>query len=174
MNQPFRMIVRRDDIISECYTALREPLCRYVASRVGNAADAEDMAQEVFVRLLEYNALLTPETLPRFIWRIARNLITDYFRRHACRKSAAEYFAQFAPVSARNTEEEIAAAEVLHIEHEVVARMPRRKARVYGLYVRECRSSDEIAADLGISRRTVENHIFSARCELRKALADAI
>lgn len=174
MNPDTCLHFRQDDLIAESYVAMAGPLCRFIASRIGNAAEAEDLTQEIFARLLEYNALLSAETLPRFLYRMARNLITDHFRRHACRKSAAEYFARFTPAAVHNTEEQIAANDLLRIERQVVGAMPRRKASVYALYIYDDFSAADIAAELQISRRTVENHIFSARCELRKALAGAI
>lgn len=174
MNPNLRLPLRQDKLIAESYAAMAGPLRRFIASRIGNATEAEDLTQEIFVRLLEYNALLSAETLPRFLFRIARNLITDYFRRHACRKRAAEYFACFTPVAVRNTEEQIAANDLLCIEQQVVAAMPHRKASVYTLYIYDDFSATDIAAALQISRRTVENHIFSARCDLRKAMANVI
>lgn len=173
MNRSYRLIVRQDELIAESYEALRTPLRRFIASRIGGDAEAEDMVQDVFAKILEYDRVLTPDTLAGFVYTTARNMITDWFRRHACRRSAAEYFARFAPRSTHETEEQVAVGDLRRLEEEVVAAMPRRKAHVYCLYVREGRSSEQIAQSLGLSRRTVENHIFSARTDLREALAYA-
>lgn len=166
--------IRRDSLIAECYATLCEPLRRYAESYICNRTEAEDLVQDVFIRLLDYNTLLNEQSLHGLVYRIARNLITDHFRRNACRKSAAEYFSRFGTSVTRNTEETVSANELLRIEQSVFAAMPPRKAQVYMLYVHENRSAGEISARLNLSRRTVENHIFSARCDLRKALACAV
>lgn len=165
---------RQDALISATYGKMRGAVCGYILKRIGNAADSEDLAQDVFVRLLECNTLLTEQTLPNFIYTIARNHVIDYLRRHARSRMAAEYFSRRGMSSTRNTEERVAANELERLERESISRMSPRKAEIYVLYVHENRSVDDISTELQLSRRTVENHIFAARRELRTALRCAL
>lgn len=165
---------RQDELILKAYLSRRDAIRGYILKRIGNYADSEDLTQDVFARLLEYNTLLTEQTLPSFIYTIARNQVIDYLRRHACSRRAAEYFFVHSHRSIRNTEEQIAVNELERLEEQSVAAMSPRKAKVYLLYVHENRSVDEISESLQLSRRTVENHIFSARVDLREALRCAL
>ncbi len=58
---------------------------RYIVYRVNHRTDAEDLASEVFVRALESRGSVRVSMLG-FLYRIAENLITDYYRRSASRR----------------------------------------------------------------------------------------
>ena len=65
------------------YMRWRVCLNAYFAKRVG-VADAEDLTQELFVRFLGAQAKGTEIVLPRrWLWRVARNLVTDVYRDRA-------------------------------------------------------------------------------------------
>ena len=50
--------------------------------KIGKDEDAKDLAQDVFLRLMDYKQMLRPETIKYFIFSICRNLVIDYLRRH--------------------------------------------------------------------------------------------
>lgn len=162
------------DLLAKVYMERRGQIMGYIRKRIGLAAESEDLTQEVFLRLIERPALLVEETLARYIYATARNLVIDYLRRHASSRRAQEYFAQHAPHATRCTEEQIAANELEALEAESIRQMSPRKAEIYLLYIHENQPIDQIASTLGLSRRTVENHIFSARIEVRDALRHAL
>ena len=68
--------------LAELYDRYAEPIYRYLYRFVGDAAQAEDLTGEVFLRLLQ--ALGTPraprEQLPGWLYGVAHNLATDWFR----------------------------------------------------------------------------------------------
>jgi RNA polymerase sigma factor (sigma-70 family) len=56
----------------------------FLARMTGNAAAAEDLVQDVFVRVLKYRATWRDEgRFESWLYRIARNARTDYFKTHA-------------------------------------------------------------------------------------------
>ena len=162
------------DLLTKVYVERRGQIMGYIRKRIGLTAESEDLTQEVFLRLIEHPTLLVEETLTRYIYATARNLVIDYLRRHASSRRAQEYFAQHAPHATRCTEEQIAANELETLEAESIRQMSPRKAEVYLLYIHENQPIDQIASTLGLSRRTVENYIFSARIELRETLRHAL
>ena len=69
-------------LISCYYTTHRDELLAFVSSRLGGSCEAEDIVQNVFLRLLTTNNMITEKTLPALVYTTARNMIIDYYRRH--------------------------------------------------------------------------------------------
>lgn len=71
-----------DRRISDVITQQRSRLRNFIRRRVPNEADVEDVLQDVFFKLVEANRLLMPiEHVTGWLYRVARNRITDLFRR---------------------------------------------------------------------------------------------
>src|SRR6187397_2289435 len=68
--------------ISEIVAEERARLWNFIRRRVPDPGDAEDIVQEVFQELVEANRLLMPiEHVTGWLFRVARNRITDLFRK---------------------------------------------------------------------------------------------
>ena len=167
-----RNIGRQDARIAEAYRKWHDALLGYICKRIGwdRAEDAGDLVQDTFLQLLLCDVLPEGEHLVRFIYKVARNQVIDYLRHHACIDAARMYFRDHAQGSTCCTEEQVAVNELERLEKESLDRMPRRKAQVYVLYVHRGKSVSEISSLLDLSCRTVENHIFRARCDIRDYL----
>jgi RNA polymerase sigma factor (sigma-70 family) len=77
-----RMALEQDEHISEVVRRERSRLGEFIRRRVPDARDAEDILQDVFSRLVEANRLLMPiEHVTGWLFRVARNRITDLFRK---------------------------------------------------------------------------------------------
>src|SRR5262245_32495268 len=76
------MALERNQRITDVVAQEQSRLRRFIRRRVPNAADAEDILQDVFAELVEANSLLMPiEHLTGWLFRVARNRITDLFRK---------------------------------------------------------------------------------------------
>jgi RNA polymerase sigma factor (sigma-70 family) len=77
-----RMSLEQDRRISEVVKRERSRLGNFIRRRVADPRDAEDILQEVFYELVEANRLLMPiEHVTGWLFRVARNRITDLFRK---------------------------------------------------------------------------------------------
>jgi len=75
-------MIEQDRQISEIVAEERSRLRNFIRRRVPDPADAEDIVQEVFYELVEANRLLMPiEHVTGWLFRVARNRITDLFRK---------------------------------------------------------------------------------------------
>src|SRR5436305_8854068 len=75
-------MTEQDRQISEIIAKQRSRLRNFIRRRVPNPADVEDILQEVFYELVEANRLLMPiDHVAGWLFRVARNRITDLFRR---------------------------------------------------------------------------------------------
>jgi RNA polymerase sigma factor (sigma-70 family) len=79
---PISSMNEQDDQISEIVAEERSRLRTFIRRRVADPADAEDILQEVFYKLVEANRLLMPiDHVTGWLFRVARNRITDLFRK---------------------------------------------------------------------------------------------
>src|SRR5271157_6625623 len=77
-----RMSLEQDRRISEVVKREQSRLRNFIRRRVPDPRDAEDILQEVFYKLVEANRLLMPiDHVTGWLFRVARNRITDLFRR---------------------------------------------------------------------------------------------
>src|SRR5438876_10044299 len=75
-------MTEQDRRISEIVAEQRSRLRNFIRRRVPDPSDAEDIVQEVFYKLVEANRLLMPiEHVTGWLFRVARNRITDLFRK---------------------------------------------------------------------------------------------
>jgi RNA polymerase sigma factor (sigma-70 family) len=75
-------MTEQDRQIAEVIAGQRSRLRNFIRRRVPDPSDAEDIVQEVFYELVEANRLLMPiEHLTGWLFRVARNRITDLFRK---------------------------------------------------------------------------------------------
>src|SRR6266403_1673536 len=84
MGEPWSItaMTEQDHQISEIVAEERSRLRNFIRRRVPDPADAEDIVQEVFYELVEANRLLMPiEHVTGWLFRVARNRITDLFRK---------------------------------------------------------------------------------------------
>jgi RNA polymerase sigma factor (sigma-70 family) len=84
MDKPLSVVAmtEQDRQISEVIAEQRSRLRNFIRRRVPDPSDAEDIVQEVFYELVEANRLLMPiEHVTGWLFRVARNRITDLFRK---------------------------------------------------------------------------------------------
>jgi RNA polymerase sigma-70 factor (ECF subfamily) len=155
---------RLDEAAFAAFHARSAPALRaYVYRVVGHAADADDIVQEAFLRMLRADLETGDEDQwRRYLYRIASNLIVDGWRRR-------KFEQQDSPAMREP------ASRTPHYEDDVtVARIfselkPRERALLWLAYV-ERESHEEIASSLGIGRRSVRVMLFRARRRLRDLL----
>src|SRR4051812_3066791 len=83
-----RMALEQDQRISEVVAREGTRLGRFIRRRVPDRRDAEDILQDVFSELVEANRLLMPiEHVTGWLFRVARNRITDLFRKRKAETS---------------------------------------------------------------------------------------
>ena len=77
-----RMSLEQDRRITEAVKQEQSRLRNFIRRRVPDPRDAEDILQDVFYALIEANRLLVPiEHVTGWLFRVARNRITDLFRK---------------------------------------------------------------------------------------------
>lgn len=163
-----------DNIITRSYEEYHQVILNYITYRITHRYEAEDLTQDVFVRLLDYKQMLRPDTVKYFLFTIARNIVTDYIRRYYKKQEIDSYLYDFTATSTNETEENIIVSNLMEMEQMRLEAMPEQRRLVYALNRFEDKSSPEIATELNLSCRTVENHLFLGRRDMRNFFRSCI
>jgi RNA polymerase sigma-70 factor, ECF subfamily len=145
------------------YEKTARPLWLYVFRVTRNAADADDILQEAFCRLLGVEReLTTEEQVRRYVFRIASNLLVDRWRLQQ-REMVSELDEARLTNASQPLNESDDALRML------ACLLPRERALLWLAHV-EGYSHDEIAEALGLARGSVRVLLFRARKRLRDLL----
>src|SRR4051812_37909272 len=178
-----RMALERDQQVSEVVRRERSRLLGFIRKRVRNAGDAEDILQDVFYELVEANRLLMPiEHVTAWLFRVARNRITDLFR-----KKRPESFSS-TPVTHDDNEDDLlqfedllpspdAGPEALYDRSVLLdelalalSELPEEQRHVFVAHELEGRSFKDMAAATGVSVNTLVSRKRYAVLHLRERL----
>ena len=167
--------------ISAIFAEQRSRLRNFIRRRVPDPRDAEDILQDAFYKLVEANRLLMPiDHVTSWLFRVARNRITDLFR-----KKQPERFSDAAVAdeqdellrledllpSADAGPEAIYASNVLLDELALaVDELPEEQREVFVAHELEGRSFKEMAAETGVSVNTLLSRKRYAVLHLRERL----
>lgn len=159
-------------IVASYYEAHRGEVLGFVSSRLGGSAMAEDITQDVFLRLLTSKSMITELTMPGLVYATARNLISDCLRRRA----AAELYVcrqrhSTAADNALDTARVYGYGEVMALLEGGIARLDIRRRNIYRLNVLDGMGVKEISLMLGVKYKTIENRVGEARKEVRRYVA---
>ena len=136
-----------------------------------NNADAEELLQDVFLKLWEVRASLDiSKNIKSLLFKICINLVYDFIRRKNIEKAYLDYSGNNQSYS-DNTWNEIIYNDMLSNLNHLVAGMPEQRQRIFRLSKEEGLSNDEIAKQLNLSRRTIENQLYRAVSFLKDKLA---
>ena len=161
-------------LITDSYQNYHCSVYLYILYKIGKDEDAKDLAQDVFLRLMDYKQMLRPETIKYFIFSICRNLVIDYLRRHYKMQEITSYFLDQLPTFINEVESQIIANDLSVCEQKRVLRLPAQRRKIYVMSRFKHISSADISACLGLSVRTVENHLFISRKEIREYIQQCI
>ena len=185
MDEPLSIttMTEQDRQISEIIAEERSRLRNFIRRRVPDPRDAEDILQEVFYKLVEANRLLMPvEHVTGWLFRVARNRITDLFRKKkpvsfsdtavADEDDTLLQFEDLLPSPDAGPEALYARQVLLHELELAVDELPEEQRAVFVGHELEGRSFKEMAADTGVSVNTLLSRKRYAVLHLRERLQD--
>lgn len=161
-------------LIAGYYTAHIDELRCFIRERIGARGCSEDIAQDVFVRLLSGDKMITEVTLPCLVYTTARNLIIDHWRRcrtmeryeHEIKVAMAYKYGQADVVSVYS------AKEITEQIERCLARMPEDSACAYRLHLYEGMKVSEISERMNIRYKIAEHRLGQARRLVRLVVSD--
>ena len=176
-----RMALEPDQRISEVVEREQSRLRNFIRRRVPDPLDAEDILQDVFYRLVEANRLLMPiEHVTGWLFRVARNRITDLFRKKEPEnfseiealddEGGLLQFEDLLPSPDAGPEALYARSVLLDELRQAVAELPKDQREVFLAHEFEGRSFKELSAETGVSVNTLLSRKRYAVLHLRERL----
>ena len=161
-------IITSTQLIADSYVKYHQLVYLYIYYKIGNKEDAEDLSQDVFLRLMDYDQMLREDAVKSFIFTISRNLVIDFLRRSYKEKTMLSFMYEHMERHTEEMESHIVANDLLSREKYKLSLLPPQRRAVYMMNRFEGKSSPEIARELNISVSTAENHLFTSRKEVRE------
>ncbi|MFW5725563.1 MAG: RNA polymerase sigma-70 factor [Bacteroidota bacterium] len=166
--------LRRGDkqVFEQIFNTWYEPLSRYCTIRLGNQEDAEEIVQDIFVKLwVKRNELTITTSLKPYLYRMALNKIINHQEHLKIRLQHKE------AVRGENRVQQpdsslLNQKELMAMLAKAVAMMPKKRRMVYEYSRNDGMTYAQIAEKMEISVKTVEAHLSAALEHLRKNLRD--
>lgn len=156
---------KADQALTQAWaTQFGAPLVRFFERQRKTGLDAEDLAQEVLLRLAREPGLQEIDHPERFIFKIAWNVLHDARRKHKVRAGEAHetFDNRHHGVMGLTPEHVIIDKQALQKVVDALFELPERTRTVYVLYHFENYRQADIAKKLGIGLSTVEHHMTKA------------
>lgn len=144
----------------EIFHLYEKKLYAFVFTITKSHYSTEELLQEIFIKLWqERERIDTSLSFNAFVYTIARNLTYNHLRKIANQENLKQELWQ--NISYLNAvENQIIYSEYEDILEDILKQLPQRKRSIYILSKQEGKTNEEIADLLGISQKTVKNHLW--------------
>ena len=156
-------------LISTFYAQHRDEIVSFIAVRIADADEAADRVQDIFLRLLSRHQLITLATLPSLVYTMARHEVADYYRHRRVYEEYEHYIQR--GDHTENMESVVSARLLIERMERSLARLPEACARIYRLHIYDGMKVSDIAQELALPYKQVENRLGQARKHVRRCFS---
>jgi RNA polymerase sigma factor (sigma-70 family) len=140
----------------------------FLIGKLSSLADAQEVAQEAYMRLLTLEHPELVGSLRAYLFRIASNLATDRLRMRTTRKSVPmEEASEESLTGGHAPEQHVQALQQWRRIREALKELPKKTSRAFVLHAVEGRDFGVIAQLMNISERMVRYHVTQALAHCR-------
>ena len=160
--------------IADLSNRFRPALMAFFMRRIRDFAEAEDLTQEVLLRVAKKTETIDTGRPQAYIFQIAANLLRDRARRSQVRENylAGARIIDENRVEERDPQRVLEGRQSLATVTKALLDLPERTRTIFILYRLENLKQREIADRLSISVRTVEQHVVRASVLLRQSFGE--
>ncbi len=153
----------------DVFTAYYNKIRYFINGLIKSEADSEELTQDIFVKLWINRQSIDPQkSFNAYIYTVARNAAFNFLKHKLVETSYLENHTELNEVA--DSEQLIFAKEISLLAELTVGKMPIQRKTIYQLSRDQDLSNDEIALQLGITKKTVENQLSLALQELRRII----
>jgi RNA polymerase sigma-70 factor (ECF subfamily) len=160
---------QRNDLL-DAYLSKRDDLVRFFTARLRSAAAAEDLVQDLYLRVANLEMTERVENPSAYLYRLATNLMLDRLRseRRSGARDAAWLQSHRVEVGGEGIADEPSPEQAAYARQRLsataraIAELPPKTRRAFELHKLGGLTQEETAHALGVSRKTVEKQISTA------------
>lgn len=162
--------VTQQQMIADFYKEYQVKLVNFALARLGNWQEAEDLVQDVFVKLMTYDGIINKTTIRSFVFTITNHEVMNILRRRACRHKVEENVVYEQELQHCAVERVVEYHDTLRMVNYCVDQLTPSCAKVYRMTLFDGKCPGEIAKELNVSKRTVESQLLTSRKKVRMML----
>ncbi len=145
-------------------------LCSFVERYVQSKELAEDIVQEVFIKIWENRSNLSEvQSFKAYLFTVAKNHTLNFLKKASRSEVAMGEVVNSYCTNRNETEEAILDKEYLAFFNKVLDSLPNRSREIFKLCREEKKSYEEVAQLLGVSKNAVKNHMVYSMKSLKEA-----
>jgi RNA polymerase sigma-70 factor (ECF subfamily) len=153
----------------QIYHNYKTRIYRNLLKMVKSEEISEELLQDLFVKVWLGRESIDPEKSFRsYLFKIAENLVYDFFRKAALNKKLENYLIAVSAPENSPIEQHIYYKESNYVLTKAIDQLPPKRKQVYILCKIEGKSYEEVSRLLGVSISTVNEHIVKASTVVRK------
>jgi RNA polymerase sigma-70 factor (ECF subfamily) len=145
----------------EFYHRYFSSLFNYVYSRINDRFTSQEIVQELFVSIWQKRAVLNIQDCKSYLFSAAKKLIITHYRAEMSRQNRNTIWDSARETSAETTFQDTLALDLQNRYHEALHLLPEKCRQVFTMS-RQGISNRDVALELNISEKTVEQHITKA------------
>lgn len=159
--------------INDLYAEYSPRLYRFAMAYLKSESEVLDIVQEVFVNVwVNRNKLKKDSNLDAYLFTVAKNTIVSVFRKKLSEKDYLEYLKNKSISNSIDTESQFNYNQLSDKLNDLVEQLPPQRKKIYQLSKEQGLANKTIAAELGISIKTVEDHLSKASKFIKKNLTE--
>ena len=163
--------IRQKEVFDKCFRVYYQTLCYFAFNYLKEQDEAEDVVQEVFMKLLNWDESFdNEEHLKHYLYKAVRNSCLNQIKMTGIRSDILGAIQKDTEEDENNFFENVVRAEVYQEIMDAIQELPTECGRVFRLAYVDGFSNEEIATQLSISVNTVKAQKNKAKIQLREKL----
>ncbi|WP_319481819.1 RNA polymerase sigma-70 factor [uncultured Draconibacterium sp.] len=159
--------------INDLYAEYSPRLYRFAIAYLKSESEVLDIVQEVFVNVwINRNKLKKDSNLDAYLFTVAKNTLVSVFRKKLSEKDYLEHLRNKSITNSIDTESQFNYNQLSDKLSDLVEQLPPQRKKIYQLSKERGLANKTIATELGISVKTVEDHLSKASKFIKKNLTE--
>jgi RNA polymerase sigma-70 factor (family 1) len=167
--------LKEGDVLSfdHIFNKYHKKVYYFAFSYLKNKEEAEDIVQEVFMNIWKCRDQINDYyVFSKYLFKVTYNATCKKFRKQASDKRQLEEVIHSILIEDNSTNLEIEYNSLLDTANLLIEKLPSRQKEIFLLSINEQMNTEQIARQLNISKKTVENYLSIAKTSLKKSLSD--
>ncbi len=159
------------DAFRQIFDSYHGRILAYSYKIAKSSAEAEEITQQVFIRLWEKRHLVdVSRSLDHYLYKITRNCAFNYLKKKAYEAELQQNISEALMSSSQLAEDQVSYNECERLTNELIDTLPEKRQIVFKMHYEEGYSPAEIAHLLGVSVTTVKSQLVKATKTVKEFL----